>query len=78
MSGTKLTNAGRKALLRAANREGGNLCPVVGVHAAAETRLLEALDRCGFIAWDGGAPFKGAPRITDAGRAALKLAETTT
>jgi hypothetical protein len=73
---SKLTKAGRKALERAASRERGNICPIVGVHANAETVLLEALDRCGYIAWDGPAPAlphsRGAPRISDAGRAALQ------
>ena len=66
-----LTKPQAKALRHAAKREGGNLCPVVGVFANAETMLLNALDRKGLIAWDGGQPHKGAPRINSAGRAAI-------
>jgi hypothetical protein len=75
----QLTKAQRKALCRAAKRERGNICPIPGVHANAETMLLDALDRRGFIAWDGPSPatphMRGAPRINDAGRAALSTAE---
>lgn len=60
--------AGIKALKRAAARERGNICPA-GLIAAAETKLLEGLDRRGMIEWDGGVPNKGAPRISARGRA---------
>lgn len=75
----KLTPAMQKALLRAAKRERGNFCPM-HVHAAAETKLIEALDRRGFIVWDhpegytiNGGTFihHGAPRISPLGFAAI-------
>lgn len=66
-----LSEAQMKALAKAASRERGNFCPIVGVRAAAETALLTALDKRGFVQWDSGTPFHGAPRITDAGRAAV-------
>jgi hypothetical protein len=69
----QLSKAGRKALRAAMFRERGNICPVRGVHAAAETNLLIALDREGLIAWDGGVPFKGSPRINEVGRKAAEL-----
>ncbi len=76
----KLTPAMVKALGRAAARERGNYCPVPSVHANAETMLLNALDRRGFIVWDNPEPRfgnsgSGAPRITDAGRAAIAQAK---
>lgn len=61
-----ISKAGMKALKRAAKRKRGNLCPVVGVHAAAETALLESLERRGLIYLDGIVP-----RISDAGRIAV-------
>lgn len=67
----KMTKAQFKALRAAANRERGNICPTVGVNAAASDALVAALDRAGFITWDGE-PWKSAPRINDAGRAALE------
>ena len=57
-----LSRAQLKALKKAASRTSGCLCPVVGVHAAAETALLAALLRRGLII-DGPAP-----RISDVGR----------
>lgn len=74
-SGPKVSPAMLKALKKAASREHGNICPVIGVHAAAEDVLIEALDKRGFITWDGGEAFKGAPRINEAGRAAIARAE---
>ena len=62
-----LSRAQIKALRKAANRVSGRLCPVVGVHAAAETALLAALLRRGLIV-DGPAP-----RINEAGRAAVAI-----
>lgn len=70
MTAATLTPAGRRALERAAKRERGNICPS-GLPGNADTMLLKGLDARGFITWDGGVPFKGAPRINDAGRAAL-------
>jgi hypothetical protein len=64
-----LSPAMLKALRKAASREHANICPVVGVHAAAEQALIDALDRRGMIAWDNDR--KMAPRISDAGRAAI-------
>lgn len=61
-----LSKAQIKALAKAASRPSGCLCPIVGVHAAAETALLAALSRRGLII-DGPAP-----RISDAGRAAIQ------
>ena len=71
----KLTAAMTNALWVAAQRERGTLCPVIGRHgskvnAAAEQAMLEALDRRGFIAWDGE-PHYSIPRISEAGRGAL-------
>ncbi len=63
---SKLTEAQRRALERAATREGGYVCPVGGVHAGAEEMLLRALRTKGFITGEM------APTITDAGRAALR------
>lgn len=67
---SELTKAQRRALANAAKRDGGNVCPVVGVHAAAEMALLYALLRKGLIEGmdENG---MGVPRINDAGRAAL-------
>jgi hypothetical protein len=62
-----ISPAQRKALMKAASRERANICPVIGVHAAAEQSLIEALDRRGFILWDGPVP-----RISDAGRKAVE------
>lgn len=66
----KLTEAQQRALMRAAKRERRNICPAF-CHAAAETNMIAALDRKGLIDWDGGVPFKGAPRINSAGFAAI-------
>lgn len=64
------TPAMLKALKRAAGRENGNVCPIVGVHAAAEMSLLFALRRRGVI--DGmDENGMGAPRINEKGRAAV-------
>lgn len=60
-----LSPAQRRALVRAAEREHGHLCPM-SVHAAAQTVLLRSLDRLGLIDWNDGAP-----TINDAGRAAI-------
>ena len=68
-----MSPAGRRALERAAYRERGNICPVVGVHAAAETQLINALDREGYVDWDNGIPHQSAPRINATGRAMLKV-----
>lgn len=70
----RLTPAMIRALAKAAERPRANICPIAGVHAAAEDALVDALDRRGMIAWDGGAPNRGAPRISDAGRTALAQA----
>jgi hypothetical protein len=49
-----LTKSGRKALERAAKREGGNICPVVDVpvRAATETLMIDALVRLGYVTFD--------------------------
>jgi hypothetical protein len=72
------SNAMVRALVRAAKRERGNICPIVGVHAAAEQKLIEAMDRRGFIKWDkpegyqiGSYTSYGAPRISPRGFAAI-------
>lgn len=69
-----LTSAMFRALARAASRESGNICPTPS-HAAAQTALLNALDRRGFIVWDNP-EIKSIPRISDAGRAALIKAQS--
>lgn len=51
------------ALKAAARRERGNICPIIGVHGAAEDALIAAMEVRGFIVWDGRAP-----RISQAGR----------
>src|SRR5258708_4399386 len=78
-----LTPAMLRVLQVAASRERGNICPTRGVWAAAQTRLIEAMDRHGFIAWEkpegyliGDKTFYGAPRISEAGRAAVAAALT--
>ena len=66
MSIKTMTPAMRKALRVAARRERGNVCPVVGVHSNAETMLIEALYRRGWI------DCTRIPYITAAGRAAIE------
>lgn len=66
-----LSKAMLKALRNAASRERGNICPIAGVHANAEVMLLKAIEKRGFIEWDGD-PWKSAPRVNDAGRTAAK------
>ena len=66
-----MTPAMRRALERAAKRERGNICPIVGCWANAETMLIKAMDRRGYIAWDGGDAICGVPRISAVGRAAI-------
>ena len=73
-----MTPAMKRALRKAISRERGNICPIPGVHANAETMLIAAMDRRGFIAWDkpdgykvGDHTFYGAPRISDQGRRAI-------
>ena len=61
-----MTPAQRKALSVASRRERKNICPVIGVHAAAEQSLIDVLVRRGWAYMDGPAP-----RISDAGLAAL-------
>lgn len=64
-----LTPAQERALQRAASRPNGCICPVVGrMGPAAETALIAALRRKGWATDDA------APRITDAGRAAIAKA----
>lgn len=55
-----------KVLSLAASRERGNVCPTVGVHAAAQKAVLRALEKKGLIYVDNYAP-----RINEAGRAAI-------
>lgn len=63
----KLSKAQRRALVKAMERPRKTICPIPGVHAAAEQTLLDAMDRRGLIAWDGPVPF-----ISEAGIAALE------
>jgi hypothetical protein len=72
--GTPITEAQLYALQRAARRERGNLCPNA-LRGHSETLVLRALTKRGLIDWDGGVPFKGAPRINDAGRDVVAKAE---
>ena len=71
---TKLSPAMIKALQRAASRERRNFCPMP-IHAVAQTALLNALDRRGFIDWSNPNPapgdHKGVPRINARGFAAI-------
>lgn len=82
---TLLTPAMKRALRRAAARERGNICPTAS-HANAQTMLIKALDRRGYIVWDrpegleiNGKLIKpwGAPRISEAGRAAIAREDAT-
>jgi hypothetical protein len=77
----KMSPAMKRALARAANRERGNICPIRGVWANAETMLIDAMDRRGFVAWDypdkineHGVQLlhRGCPRISQLGRWALE------
>jgi hypothetical protein len=63
-----MTRAQRRVLERAAQRERGNVCPIVNVRvfANAETVLIASLLRQGWITDDR------VPYITDAGRSALR------
>lgn len=65
-----LSPAQFKALSLAALRVRGNICPTVGVHAAASDALVKALADKGFVQWDGE-PWQSAPRINEAGRCAV-------
>lgn len=65
------TKAMVRALTAATLRERGNICPIRGTYAAAETVLIKAMDERGYIAWDGPAP-----RISDAGRAIAKAVQS--
>lgn len=65
-----MTPAMFRALSKAAKRERWNICPIRGVHAAAETVLLAAMDRRGFIDWDGH-PHMSSPRISRKGYRAI-------
>ena len=73
-----MTPAMKRALTKAASRERGNICPIVGAWANAAEMLIEAMDRRGYIVWDkpegyeiGGKIFRGAPRISEVGRKAI-------
>jgi hypothetical protein len=46
-----------KALKAAAARPRGTVCPIPGVHAAAEKALLDAMWRRGLIEYDGPIPY---------------------
>ena len=61
----QLTPVQRRTLERAASRQRGNVCPMPGIHAAAQMAVIEALLRKGYIT-DNRIPF-----ITEQGRAAL-------
>jgi hypothetical protein len=63
------SKAQHRALRNASERPRGNICPVFGVHAAAEDMLLQALYRRGWADPNGCVPV-----ITDAGRAAIAKA----
>lgn len=58
------------ALKCAAKRPRRNVLPMLGIRGCIKDALLKALERRGFIAWDGE-PWKSVPRITDAGIAAV-------
>ncbi len=60
-----LTITQRTVLNRAASRPSGCICPTPGLYAAAQTAVIRALERQGFITRDGRIPV-----ITAAGRAA--------
>jgi predicted ATPase len=60
-----MTEAQRRALVAAAARERGNVCPTPGIPGAAQTVLLRSLQSRGWITRSV------VPTITDAGRAAL-------
>ena len=64
------SRAARKALKRASERLSGCVCPIPGVHNAAETALLASMARHGWIDQNFGVPV-----ITDAGRAAIARAK---
>lgn len=72
-----MTPAMLRALMKAASRERHNICPIRGVWANAETMLIDAMDKRGFIAWDGGGKqvgdyiTRGVPRISEAGLRAI-------
>lgn len=51
------TPAMHRALKAAAARPRGTVCPIPGVHAAAETALLDAMLRRGLIEYDGQIPY---------------------
>jgi len=79
-----MTPAMRRALTVASKRERGNICPIRGCWANAETKLIEALGRRGFIDWDypdkineHGVELlhRGAPRISQLGRWAISEEE---
>jgi len=73
---TEATKAMAKALVTASQRDRANICPIPGVHAAAETAIIKAMDARGYIVWDG-VPFQSAPRISAAARIlALSLTST--
>jgi hypothetical protein len=58
-----------RALKAAAERPRGNMCPIAGVHAAAETALLKALADRGLIDAHEGL----IPMINRAGRNAAEF-----
>ncbi len=73
MKNPTLSPAMVRTLATAAGRERGNFCPVPRARAAAESAILDAADRRGFVTWDNGVPHASAPRISPAGRAAIVL-----
>jgi hypothetical protein len=66
----EISQAQFRVLWYANKRPRGNLCPIFGIHAAAQTSLIQSLDRKGLIEWSAE-PFISIPFISDEGRAAL-------
>lgn len=64
-----MTHAMKDALEAAAKRARGNICPIRGIHAAAEQSLLDALEYRSLISYLGPVPY-----INDLGREAVATA----
>jgi hypothetical protein len=64
---TRISLTMRRILRRAAGRPYGHVCPTIGIYGTAQSVLLAALDRRGFICRN-----RPDPVISDAGRAAIE------